>query len=181
MKQYNSFILVFIVLVASLNFPCLLIQAAIQTKQKKPQISNNYDLITVNQERIILDTLLQQELQEKILTARAELQNRSRILAINSSNALGIGYFHRGQNNWELRFTFGGIILDTSETIILSTEQIFALKKRFQHTDWLVINGQKYQTTRSMIQFGPILHDQGDFKSRERHLNSIGQIRRRFK
>lgn len=181
MRHYHSFILVFTVLVVSLVFSFSPIQATVQTKQKKIQATNNYGLIAVGEEKIVLNALLQQELQEKIITARDELQNLSKILAINSSNAIGIGYFHRGQNNWELRFTFGGIILDTSETIILSTEQIFTLKKLFKHTDWLVINGQKYKTTRSMIQFGPILHDQQDFQSGPKNLNSTGQICRRFK
>jgi hypothetical protein len=121
---------------------------------------DDYGSIKVLDCKIILDPHLQQELQEKIIIAREELQAISKILAINYSEMIGIGYFHQGQNNWELKFTFGGIILDTSETIILSTKQIFALKKIFYQTNSLVINGQKYRTTRSMIQFGPILHFQ---------------------
>ncbi|WP_319422735.1 hypothetical protein [Pleurocapsa sp. FMAR1] len=165
MKQYYPLLLVFIVLLASSDFSLSATQIPINKKETIAQITNNYDSITLVDGKIILGDLLQQELPEKIIIARDELQDLSKILAINSSEtipsnslAIGIGYFHRGQNNWEIKFTFGGIVLDTSETIILSTKQIFALKKFFKHTNSLVINGQKYQTTKSMIQFGPILH-----------------------
>ncbi|MGL6339162.1 MAG: hypothetical protein ACRC80_08485 [Waterburya sp.] len=147
----------------SFNFPFSTIQVTMQRAEKITQIINNYGSIKVVNNKIILSDRLQEELQAKIITARDELQTLEKLLAINSSETIGIGYFHLGQNNWELKFTFGGIILDTSETIVLSTKQVFALKKFFQNTELLEINGQKYQTTRSMIQFGPILHER-DFK-----------------
>lgn len=162
MKQCYLFPLVFTVLLINFNLPLSATQASMQKKETTAHITND-NLIIVIDGKIILSDRLQQELQGKIILAKAELQELSNILAINYLEKISIGYLHLGQNNWEIKFTFGGIILDTSETIVLSTEQIFTLKKFFQNTNLLEINGQKYQTTKSMIQFGPILHER-DFK-----------------
>ena len=159
MKQYDPLLLISIVLLASFVFPFSTTQAAMQKKVRIDRITNNnYGSIAVIDGKIILGDLLQQKLHEKIITAKNELQHLSKNSEISYSKTISIGYFHLGQDRWEIKFTFGGIILDISETIILSTEQIFALKKFFQYTDSLIINGHKYRTSRSMSQFGPILH-----------------------
>jgi hypothetical protein len=130
-----------IVLLTSLDSPLSVIQTSMHKKETTTQINNDdYGSIIVIDGKILLSDRLQEELQQKIILAKAELQD-----------------------NWEIKFTFGGIILNTSEIITLSTEQVFTLKKFFQATDSLTINNHKYQTTRSMIQFGPILHER-DFK-----------------
>lgn len=151
--------LILITLLVSINFPLSTTQAAIQRETKTSQITHNYGSIKVIDGKISLGDRLQQELQQKIISAKAELQDSSKKLAIDYSDKISLGYLHLGQNKWEIKFTFGGILLNTSEIIILSTEQIFTLKKFFQATDSLTINNHKYQTTKSMIQFGPILHE----------------------
>lgn len=161
--KYCSSILVLLISLASLNFSVSSTQATIQREQIT-QMTNNYGSIKVIRDKIILDFSLQQELQKKIIIARNELEHLSQTLGINSSDVIGLGYLHQGQNFWKIQFTFGGIILDTSE-IILSTEQVFALKKLFKNTDSLLINGKKYKTTRSMIQLGLILHERQELGS----------------
>jgi hypothetical protein len=159
MKLYYLSRLIFIALLVSLNFPLATTQAAIQQKAKISQTTHSYGSIKVIDGKIILSDRLQQELQQNITLAKAELQNNSKKLAIDYSEKISIGYLHLGQNKWEIKFTFGGIILNTSEIIILSTERVFTLKKFFQATDSLTIDNRQYPTTESMIQFGPILHE----------------------
>jgi hypothetical protein len=163
MKLRYPFRLVFIALLISFGFPVAPTQATIQQEVKISQIAHNYGSIKVIDGKIILGDRFQQELQQKIILAKAELQDTSKKLAIDYLEKISIGYLHLGQNKWEIKFTFGGIILNTSETIILSTEQVFTLKKFFQATDSLMIDNHQYQTTKSMNQLGPILHER-DFK-----------------
>jgi hypothetical protein len=153
-----------IVLLTSVDLPLSAIQTSMHKKETTTQMNNDdYGSIIVIDGKILLSDRLQEELQQKIILAKAELQDNSKKLEIDYLEKISIGYLHRGQDNWEIKFTFGGIILNTSEIITLSTEQVFTLKKFFQATDSLTINNHKYQTTRSMIQFGPILHER-DFK-----------------
>jgi hypothetical protein len=159
MKLYYPFKVIFIALLVSFNHPLSTTQASLQQKVKTSQITCDYGSIRVIDGKIILGDRLQQELQQKIILAKAELKDTSKKIAIDYSEKIGIGYLHLGQNNWQIIFTFGGIILNTSETIILSTDQVFTLKKFFQATDFLIINNHQYQTTKSMNQYGPILHE----------------------
>lgn len=114
--------------------------------------------IQILRERFILNNGLQHELNYQINLAKKQLQNRAENLSINYTEKISINYLHQGRNNWQLKFTFGGIILNTSEPIILSTERVFSLKQIFEKTKLIEIDGKIYQTTGSMIQLGPILH-----------------------
>jgi hypothetical protein len=120
-------------------------------------LSNNS--IQIIKGKLILSNSLQHELNSQIALAKKELENRLLTLSINYQENISIHYFHQGQNHWQVKFTFGGIILKTSEDIILSTERIFRLKKVFERTKIIKIEPKVYLTTGSMTQLGPILHE----------------------
>jgi hypothetical protein len=57
-------------------------------------------------------------------------------------------------------FTYGGIILEGYNDIILPIRQIFALKSAFEQTTCLTIENKNYPTNNYMRQLGPILHEE---------------------
>lgn len=107
----------------------------------------------------ILAQQLQDELSVEIIRAKAELENLANNFSLQFNEDIGIVYFHKGHNDWSVKFTFGGLILKTSKEIILSTDRIFALKTYFAKTQSIVIKEKHYQTTGQMRQLGPILHE----------------------
>ncbi|MCU0534724.1 MAG: hypothetical protein MUD14_12595 [Hydrococcus sp. Prado102] len=123
-----------------------------------PTNSNIQPIQTVNNQ-IILNEQLQNELSVAIARAQLELEQLANRFSLNFTEEIGIVYFHKGQSNWSIKFTFGGIVLQTSEEILVSTEQLFSLKTSFVNTKSLKIQEKKYKTTGQMRQLGPILHE----------------------
>ena len=108
--------------------------------------------------QVFLDEKLQDNLVLEIDRAQKELNKLSKTFPINFTKDIGIVYFHKGNSRWSIKFTFGGLILKTSEEIILSTEQVFRLQECFNKIEWIEIKSKKYATTGGMRQVGPILH-----------------------
>jgi hypothetical protein len=110
--------------------------------------------------KFVLAQQLQDELSVEIIRAKAELENLANNFSIQFNENIGIVYFHKGHDDWSVKFTFGGLILKTSQEIILSSDRIFALKAYFAKTKLIVIKEKQYQTTGQMRQLGPILHEE---------------------
>ncbi len=115
--------------------------------------------LKISEGQIILQSKLQDELESEITAAQTELNRLSKSLSINFDNQdVGIVYRHLGRSDWSIKFTFGGIVLNTSEDIVFDTQQVFALKKSFEQVKWIEINGKRYAATGYMTQIGGMLH-----------------------
>ncbi|NJK47906.1 hypothetical protein HC931_06770 [Candidatus Gracilibacteria bacterium] len=125
----------------------------------KPLTKPNIQFIQTINNQIILNEQLQKELSVAIARAQIELEQLANRFTLNFVEEIGMVYFHKGQSNWSIKFTFGGIVLQTSEEILVSTEQLFALKANFANTKLIKIKEKKYKTTGQMRQLGPILHE----------------------
>jgi hypothetical protein len=108
--------------------------------------------------RLILSKQLQKGLKNEITKAENKLDELTRGSHSNFSRVVGLAYFHKGQDDWNLKFTFGGLVLNTTPEIILPTQQIFALQESFKQTKWTDIKVRLHPTTGIMRQLGPILH-----------------------
>jgi len=132
-------------------------QQPLETRQNS-HVSFSHSYIQIVRDGVVIAETLQNELSGEIARSKKELERLTQRLSLNFTENIGIVYFHEGQNKWNVKFTFGGLILNTSENIVVCTEQVFALKEGFSQTKSIKIKGQEYQTTGSMIQLGPILH-----------------------
>ena len=124
------------------------------------RMSFNRKPIQVVNGKVILGESLQQELEGEINRAKGELEELANNFSLQFTEDVGIVYFHKGYDDWSIKFTFGGLLLTTSEEIIFSTDQVFALKNCFDKVEWIEIQGKQYQTTGRMRQLGPILHEE---------------------
>jgi hypothetical protein len=102
---------------------------------------------------------LQNDLEIQIVQARKKLTDLSQRLSLSFTEEIGMVYIHQGGNQWKLQFTFGGLELEPVQAVIVSTKQVFKLKKSFAQTKSIDVNGKTYVTSRSMRQQGPILHE----------------------
>ena len=120
---------------------------------------NNPDL-QIRDNQLILSPQLQAKLKPEIQKAKQELAKLSQELSLNFTEEIGIVYFHQGRDYWLVKFTYGGIILEGYDDIILPIRQIFTLKDIFEQTICLNIDNSDYPTNGYMRQLGPILHEQ---------------------
>lgn len=118
-------------------------------------ITNDMQIIG---DEIMISQDLQNQLETEILEAQKELDRLSASLSIKFNDDLGIVYFHKGENNWEIKFTFGGLVLNQPQKMILPIQKVFVFKDRFDKIKWIKVKGKQYITTGSMRQIGPILH-----------------------
>ena len=131
----------------------------------QPELSKNYetktilDLIDKTNNQLKINSQLQSQLQTEINKAQQELDRLNKVLSIKFTREIGLVYIHQGYDYWSIQFTYGGVLLSTSEEIILSTPEVFYLKQIFAQTQCLEIEGVKYKTTGFMRQLGPILHE----------------------
>ena len=119
---------------------------------------NNPDL-QIKDNQLILSPKLQAKLQPEIKKAKREIAKLSKELSLNFTEEIGIVYFHQGRDYWLVKFTYGGIILEGYDDILLPIRQIFALKGVFEQTTCLNIENSHYNTNGYMRQLGPILHE----------------------
>jgi hypothetical protein len=163
MMANNRFSLMFVSSIFWL-FPYLSWGAILPLREPYTQPFENFShpnvkpIQTVNNQ-IVLNEQLQNELSVAIARARVELEQLANRFSLTFTEEIGMVYFHKGQSNWSIKFTFGGIVLQTSEEIIVSTEQLFLLKASFTNTRQIKIQEKKYKTTGQMRQLGPILHE----------------------
>jgi hypothetical protein len=108
--------------------------------------------------QMVLAEQLQGELSSKIAQAKVRLNSLSQRLSLQFSDQLGIVYRHQGADRWELKFTFGGLLLDIATEISLSTGEVLRLKQRYRQTRAIAIQKKQYMITVWMRQIGPILH-----------------------
>lgn len=120
---------------------------------------NNADL-QIKNNQLILSPQLQAKLKPEIKKAKRELAALSKDLSLNFTEEMGIVYFHQGRDYWLVKFTYGGIILEGYDDILLPIRQIFALKGVFEQTTCLTIENNNYPTNGYMRQLGPILHEE---------------------
>ena len=120
---------------------------------------NNPDL-QIRDNQLILSPKLQAKLKPEIQKAKQELADLSVELSLNFTEEIGIVYFHQGRDYWLVKFTYGGIILEGYDDIILPIRQIFALKDTFERITCLNIENSDYPTNGYMRQLGPILHEE---------------------
>ncbi len=120
---------------------------------------NNTDL-QIRNNQLILSPQLQAKLKPEIEKAKRELASLSKDLSLNFTEEIGIVYFHQGRDYWLVKFTYGGIILEGYDDILLPIRQIFALKDTFEKTNCLTIENNNYLTNGYMRQLGPILHEE---------------------
>ena len=81
-------------------------------------------------------------------------------MSLNFTEEIGMVYFHQGRDYWLVKFTYGGIILEGYDDILLPIRQIFALKGVFERITCLTIENNNYPTNGYMRQLGPILHEE---------------------
>jgi hypothetical protein len=124
-------------------------------------------VIQIIDDRLVLPKRLQKDLKDEIAKANNRLDELTRRFHLNFNRAVGLAYVHKGQDDWSLQFTFGGLVLNTDSEIILPIQQIFVLKELFRQTQSVRIEDKQYPTTQDMRQLGPILHspDQIDLSS----------------
>lgn len=120
---------------------------------------NNPDL-QIRDNQLILSPQLQAKLRPEIEKAKRELADLAVELSLNFTEEIGIVYFHQGRDYWLVKFTYGGIILEGYDDILLPIRQIFALKDTFEKTTCLTIENNNYPTNGYMRQLGPILHEE---------------------
>lgn len=120
---------------------------------------NNLNL-QIRDNQLILSPILQEKLKPEIQKAKQELADLSKELSLNFTEEIGIVYFHQGRDYWLVKFTYGGIILEGYDDIVLPIRQIFALKDIFEQTTCLQIENSEYPTNGYMRQLGPILHEE---------------------
>lgn len=165
MKPHFSFILISGLLLASsgsswgIVIPYGYQNARPFKNSLEPQVEFTSESIQVIDGNFILAQPLQDELSVEILRAKVELENLANNFSLQFNEDIGIVYFHKGHDDWSVKFTFGGLILKTSKEIVFSTDRIFALKAYFAKTKSIVIKEKQYQTTGQMRQLGPILHE----------------------
>jgi len=119
----------------------------------------NADL-QIRDNQLILSPQLQAKLKPEIEKAKRELAALSKDLSLNFTEEIGMVYFHQGRDYWLVKFTYGGIILEGYDDILLPIRQIFALKGVFEQTTCLTIENNNYPTNGYMRQLGPILHEE---------------------
>ena len=120
---------------------------------------NNPDL-QIRDNQLILSPQLQAKLRPEIEKAKRELADLAVELSLNFTEEIGIVYFHQGRDYWLVKFTYGGIILEGYDDILLPIRQIFALKGVFERITCLTIENNNYPTNGYMRQLGPILHEE---------------------
>ena len=129
---------------------------------KEPEVTTNskreFQGLIINNDRLSLSPTLQTELASEITKAQKCLMKLEDFLSKKTEAKIGLVYMHLGYENWSLRFTYGGYLLNTEE-IIINTTDIFELKQIFANTKSLQITSNNYQTTRYINQLGPILHE----------------------
>jgi hypothetical protein len=152
----------------SISFQSIPLGKVLATNCRKPAFLINplkscrffkYKEIQINNEQVVLAKNLQAQLKVEILKAQLELDNLSEKFSIKFDLKIGLVYFHEGQDDWSINFTFGGLILEASQKIILKTPQVFELQEAFKQTKWVSIEGETYQTTGVMRHKGGILHE----------------------
>ena len=127
---------------------------------KKTESSWNNSDLQIRDNQLILSPQLQAKLRPEIQKAKRELAALSKDLSLNFTEEIGIVYFHQGRDYWLVKFTYGGIILEGYDDIILPIRQIFALKGVFERITCLTIENNNYPTNGYMRQLGPILHEE---------------------
>lgn len=129
-----------------------------QINFEKSEFSQKNSDLQIKNNQLILSPKLQAKLQPEIQKAKQKLAELSKELSLSFTEEIGIVYFHQGRDYWLVKFTYGGIILEGYDDIILPINQIFALKNIFEQTTCLTIKNTKYPTNGYMRQLGPILH-----------------------
>ena len=125
-----------------------------------PQENTSQDnRLAINQGKIVISPELQQELKLEIIKAQKSLADLSNFLDKQLEGKIGLVYIHQGYENWSIQFTYGGYLLDIDPKIIVTTTEVFTLKKIFAETQTLRVANRQYRTTQYMNQLGAILHE----------------------
>ena len=144
----------------AVSFPIILTDIYQQIDIEQTEFSwSNLDL-QIRDNQLILSPKLQAKLSPEIEKAKRELADLAVELSLNFTEEIGIVYFHQGRDYWLVKFTYGGIILEGYNDIILPIRQIFALKDIFEQITCLNIENSDYPTNGYMRQLGPILHEE---------------------
>lgn len=133
-----------------------------QVYSATPNFKINYPSLTKpiysEDDQIIISEQAQKEISAKIFELNKELKTINKLFDIPLNQKVGLVYIHTGQDYWIIKLTYGGFVVDISDYTTYSTEEIFALKKVFEMTKTINIEGKYYETTGSMRQLGPMLH-----------------------
>ena len=143
----------------AVSLPIILADIYQQMYIEKTEFSWKNPDLQIRDNQLILSPQLQAKLKPEIEKAKRELATLSKELSLNFTEEIGIVYFHQGRDSWLVKFTYGGIILEGYNDIILPIRQIFALKGVFEQTTCLTIKNSNYPTNGYMRQLGPILHE----------------------
>jgi hypothetical protein len=144
----------------AVSFPLIPADTYQQIEMEPRESSWNNPDLQIRNNQLILSPKLQAKLKPEIQKAKQELADLSTELSLNFTEEIGIVYFHQGRNYWLVKFTYGGIILEGYDDIILPIRQIFALKDTFEQITCLNIENSDYPTNGYMRQLGPILHEE---------------------
>lgn len=115
--------------------------------------------LTIDRGKIVISPELQQELELEIIKAEKSLTDLSNFLDKQLEGKIGLVYIHQGYENWSIQFTYGGYLLDIDPKIIVTTTEVFNLKKIFAETQIIQVADKQYHTTQYMNQLGAILHE----------------------
>ncbi len=114
--------------------------------------------IHIRDRTLIITQQLQQEINAQIPELDRQLEAQFKEFAIPISRRLDLVYIHQGRADWQLKFTYGGYLLKTSDETIYTSAEILQLKEKFRAIARIEIAGKTYATNGSMQQLGPILH-----------------------
>jgi hypothetical protein len=114
--------------------------------------------IRVRDRSLIIDTQIQQEIAAQIPELDRQLEAQLQAFAIPISQRLDLVYIHQGRSDWQLKFTYGGYLLKTSDRTIYTSAEIWQLKEKLRAIETIEITGKNYATNSSIQQLGPILH-----------------------
>ena len=143
----------------AVSLPLIPADSSQKINLEQTESSWNNSGLQIRDSQLILSPKLQAQLQPEIQKAKRELADLSKKLSLNFTEEIGMVYFHLGRDYWLVKFTYGGIIIEGYDDIILPIHQIFALKDIFEQTACLTIDNQHYPTNGYMRQLGPILHE----------------------
>ena len=128
----------------AVSFPLIPADTYQQIEMEQTNPSWNNPDLQIRDNQLILSPKLQAKLKPEIQKAKRELADLSVELSLNFTEEIGIVYFHQGRDYWLVKFTYGGIILEGYDDILLPIRQIFALKGVFEQTTCLNIENSHY-------------------------------------
>jgi hypothetical protein len=115
--------------------------------------------IQIDHQKLIISTELQAEIISQIPELDRKNQKQFQLFSIPINQQINLVYVHQGQDDWNIKFTYGGYLLNTTDETIYTTQEILKLKQDFRSIEKIYLADKTYATNGLMQQIGPSLHD----------------------